>query len=332
MTDKTSSGSKRDFEVAYEEYLATSRSPKFLRTMTHVGSFTYRAQTNFLGGWDAEKERRVIFLLQRTLQEALVESRFHNLDALETRSFEGGMEFRYGDPDYGFRYSINGRGQLVLSREPSSARSFHEWYRRFIPSLVTIIQQTVRIIDSELTGFARDEADWDQNPDKTRPQVIEVESASYNFSVAVELPETQLSAEPPSSELTFPNIQILSESLLRQVPSESGSLTAPTGVSPEEFGKIEYQVNRWQQPSRALEVYRVSAPSNEKWRLLVFNFSYGGVTYVPTVGEREPFDQKKFVTNARSADAYFDFFRQRCLCGFVSDVLSGGHEYSSILW
>ena len=332
MADKPSSGSKRDLEVSYDEYLAASRSPEFLKTMTHVGSFTYLAQTNFLGGWDDKKERRVIFLLQRTLQEALVTSRFHELDQLETRSFEGGIEFRYGDPDYGFRYIINGRGQLMLTRERSSARSFHEWYRRFMPSFVTIIQQTVRIIDGELTGFARDEADWDQNQEKRRPQVIEVESASYNFSVAVELPDTRPDTEPLGSDLTFPNIQILSESLLRQVPSESGSLTVPSGVTPDEFGKIEYHVNRWQQPSRALEVYRVSAPSNEKWRLLVFNFSYSGVTYVPTVGEREPFDQKKFVTNARSSEAYLDFFRQRCLCGFVKDVLSGSQDYSSILW
>ena len=318
MASRQPRDSARSFKITYDDYKSGSAFPHFVDSVTQVGQFSYSAQTNFLGGWSDEKERRVIFRLQRTLQEALRLSGFHNQAQLETRRFRDGIEFHYGDPDYTFTYAIDGRGRIALTRPASSASSFHEWYIRLMPSLTTIILRTIEMIDEELTGFDREEVDFDHNPDKKRDRVIQVETASYNFSVAVEL-----SNIGSDSEATFPNIQILNQSLLRQVPSETGSLTQPSEAMPEEFGKIEYQVNRWQQPSRILEVYRVSAPSNNTWRLLVFEFSYAGTTYVPTVGERQPFSQGDFVTNARTAEAYLEFFRQRCLCGFMKDVLIG---------
>lgn len=324
MASRQPRDSANSFKSSYDNYKKGSTYPDFVESITQIGEFSYHAQTNFLGGWSEEKERRVIFRLQRTLQEALRLSGFHNQAQLETRRFRDGIEFNYGDPDYTFTYAIDGRGRIALTRPPSSARSFHEWYIRLMPSLTTIILRTIEMIDEELTGFDREEVDFDHNPDKKRDRVIQVETASYNFSVAVEL-----SSLDSDSEATFPNIQILNQSLLRQVPSETGSLIVPSKAMPEEFGKIDYQVNRWQQPGSILEVYKVSAPSNRTWRLLAFDFSYAGVTYVPTVGEREPFSQGNFVTNARTAEAYLEFFRQRCLCGFMKDVLigkSGGQE------
>ncbi|AQZ60931.1 unnamed protein product [[Actinomadura] parvosata subsp. kistnae] len=308
-------------DIQYEQYRDTAEDPAFIEAISHVGHFNYLAETNFLGGWDEDKERRITFLLQRTLQEALADSGMHNQSMLEARRFRDGLEFAYTDPDYEFRYVIDGRGRIQLSRPASSARQFHDWYRRLMPMLTGMIVRTIEMIDDELTGFERDEPEREKSPYKKRPRVIRLERASFNFAVAVGLPSA---TDRTEDDVLLPNVQILNHSLLRRVPSQRGSLTDPSTISPHEFGKIDYQVNRWNDEERILEMYKVSAPSNNSWRILVFNFAFGGDTYVPSQGERKPFSQENFLTGTRTAEAYFEFFRQRCLCGFMRDVLLGG--------
>jgi hypothetical protein len=107
------------------------------------------------------------------------------------------------------------------------------------------------------------------------------------------------------------------------VPSEDGTLTDPLSVVPEEFGRATYQVNRWRDPNKVLEMYEVSGPSVNEWTMLFFQFAYVGDTYIPSSGEREPFSQKAFVTGVQTTEAYLDFFRQRSICGFMKGVLAG---------
>jgi len=312
----------------YEDYLDGATNPEFAQMVTHVGEFTFLAQTNFLGGWSEDKERRVVFLLQRTLQEAIDTAGFHNQAMLETRKFENGLEFNYGDSDYSFSYAIDGRGRIQLSRRTSSAKNFHEWYRRFMPSLPAIVLATVEMIDDELTGFEPEEPEREYNKYKRRPRVIQVERAQYKFSVAIELSE-QAKVKAKTNESSLPNIRILNESLLHRVPSRVGSLTDPLTLRPEEFSRIDYQVNRWDEPNQNLEVFKVSAPSNNMWRLLIFDFIYGGDTYIPANGERARFNQNEFLSVIRTESAYLEFFRQRCVCGFLMDVLNRGDTTST---
>jgi len=305
-------------DMEYSEYLSGAENPDFLERIENVAGFSYEAETNFLGGWpdDQNKVRRVIFLLQRTVQEALRLSNFHNQSRLETRRFTDGIEFQYGDPDYGFTFSLDGRGILRITRRSSSARQFHEWYRRFMPSLPSIVMESIDAIDEELTGFNREEAIWDQNKDKNRPRVIQVERASYNFRVAIQTPP-----ENQDSGTSIPNIRVLNHSLLRRVPSANGTLTDPLSVEPDEFGRATYQVTRWRDPGKKLEMYQVSGPSDSEWTMLFFDFSYVGDTYVPAKGKRLAFDQTRFVTGAETAEAYLGFFRERAVGGFMHGVL-----------
>lgn len=316
-------------DLAYEDYLAGAEDPSFLRNIvTNMGDFSYTAQTNFVGGWTwpDDKERRVTLILQRALQDALEASGFHNLALLETRRLRDGVEFHYLDPDYQFTYSVDGRGRLKLTRLRSSAHFFHEWYRRFMPSFTHVLYKTVETIDEELTGLTREENDRQFSKVTPREPIIQVERASYVFNIAVSvsnggegLPETQL-----------PNIQLLNRTLLNRVPSENGTLREPDGMRPDEFGRIDYNVARWNHQRKASEHYNVSAPSNNRWQLLVFQFGYVGETYVPSVGEREKFNQDSFLTGETTSEAYLDFLRQRCLCGFVRDVLFGGRGRSGL--
>ena len=308
-----------DNGLDFDAYADGADDPDLIRSVTHVGAFSFDAQTNFLAGWSEEKERRVVFLLQRTLQDALEESGFHNLALLRTRRLREGIEFEYSDLDYGFTFSLDGQGRINISRRRSSAEGFHEWYRRFMPSLTHIVLRTVEVLDDELTGFDREEADRYFPTGKTkRDPVIQVERASYNFQVVVEISLKDSERRP-----SLPNIQVLNRSLLRRVPSDAGALTDPLTVAPEEFGRIDYQVNRWNQAHQIFENYRVAAPSHNRWQLLLFEFQYGGDTYVPSTGNRLPFNQKAFLTGAVTSDAYLVFFRQHCLSGFMKDVLHG---------
>jgi hypothetical protein len=314
---KTQSLADDDLDLA--AYANGGDDPELIRSVTHVGNFSYEAQTNFLGGWSEEKERRVVFLLQRTLQDALEGSGFHNLGLLETRRLRDGIEFEYRDLDYGFSFSLDGRGRINISRRRSSAENFHEWYRRFMPSLTHIVLRTIEVIDDELTGFDRDGSDRVFPTGKViRPPVIQVERAAYNFQVVVEI-----ELKESSRGRSLPNIQVLNRSLLSRVPSDAGALTDPLTVAPEEFGRIDYQVNRWSRLNQISENYRVAAPSHNRWKLLLFDFQYMGDTYVPSNGDRLPFNQKTFLTGAVTSDAYLVFFRQHCLSGFMKDVLFG---------
>jgi hypothetical protein len=306
-------------EIDYEQYVKESMAPEFIESIDHVAGFTFGAETNFLGGWAEDKERRVIFRLQRSLQDALRLSGFHSQSLLETRRFSDGIEFRFEDPDYEFTVSVDGRGRLQVSRRGSTAKRFHEWYRRFMPSLPSIVMETVDTLDEELTGFDPDEADRDLNGDKKRHPVIQVERATFGFMVAVQILPDSAIVDASST----PNIEILNRSLLRRVPSKSGTLTDPMSAQPQEFGRVTYQVNRWKDPEKILETYKVSGPSNNEWRTLVFDFNYSGDTYVPSSGERQPFEQKSFITGGRISEAYLDFFRQRALAGFMKGVLFG---------
>lgn len=311
-------------DIDFDRFVKEAVDPDFLRQITHISEFTYSAQTNFLGGWAEDKERRVIFRLQRSLQDALRLSGFHNQVELETRRSPDGVEFRYNDPDYEFTYLVDGRGRIGLYRRGSTLRRFHEWYRRFMPSLPSIVLEAVETLDEELTGFSDEEKDQDRRA--KRDAVIRVERASYNFGLVVAISSSRksdLNAEGVT------NIQVLNRSLLRRVPSEDGVLTDPLTLAPDDFGRMTYQVNRWIRPNHALESYRVSGPSNNEWRNLYFDFAYAGETYVPSAGERRPLEQETFVTGASTMDAYITFFRNKAICGFVRGVLQGENGQGS---
>jgi len=181
--------------------------------------------------------------------------------------------------------------------------------------------ETISTIDEELTGYDKSEAYRDLNKEKNRASVIQVERASYNFRVAI-----QTSPTNASNRDSIPNIRVLNHSLLRRVPSHDGNLTDPLSVIPEEFGRATYQVNRWRDPDKVLEMYQVAGPSNNEWTMLFFDFAYVGDTYIPSRGERQPFNHKAFVTGAQTTAAYLDFFRDRSVCGFMKGVLVGGKE------
>jgi hypothetical protein len=305
--------------LTHKAYLAGAADRGILDHITHVGDFSYTAQTNFLGGWSDEKERRVTLLLQSTLQNGLEESGFHNLASLEAKRFRDGIEFQYLDPDYQFSYALDGRGRILLSRPRSSSAAFHEWYRRFMPSFTHIVLSTVQTIDNELTGLGPEETGGKSSPVKPREKVIQVERASYSFNVAVEIEDSPSGQDLP----LLPNIQVLNQTLLSRVPSGTGSLSDPVTMGPEEFGRIDYSVSRWNHQKKVAEHYSVSAPSNNRWRLLLFKFGYVGETYIPSAGERQKFNQDDFLTGETAAEAYLEFFRQKCLCGFIRDVLYG---------
>ncbi|WP_415940090.1 hypothetical protein [Streptomyces sp. 039-1] len=312
-------------QQTYKLYLESSADPDILSRITNVGDFSFTAQTNFLGGWSEEKERRVTLLLQRTIQDALEASGFHNLAALEARRFRDGIEFQYLDPDYQFSYAIDGRGRIALKRPASSAVAFHEWYRNFMPSLPHIAFKTIETIDDELTGLSADEAE--QNPTRPgkRKRIIQAERASYTFNVALQIDLLN----PDQNPLVLPNIEVLNATLVNRVPSATGRLSNPAKMDPGEFGRIDYNVSRWNREKKVSEHYSVSAPSNNRWKLLMFKFSYVGETYVPSDGDREKFEQNEFLAGETAAEAYLDFLRQRCLCGFVRDILYGTQEQPS---
>ncbi|WP_420312222.1 hypothetical protein ACOB87_34735 [Streptomyces sp. YS-B37] len=303
----------------HELYLKNAVDPEMLHRITNVGDFSFTAQTNFLGGWSEEKERRVTLLLQRTIQDALEASGFHNLASLEARRFRDGIEFQYLDPDYQFSYSIDGRGRIALKRPRSSAVAFHEWYRNFMPSMTHIVQRTIDIIDEELTGLSDKETDRNSGKIRKRTSIIQAERASYAFNVAVQIDHSDASQQLP----VLPNIQVLNQTLLSRVPSNTGRLSDPAVVEPDEFGRIDYSVSRWNHRKKVAEHYSVSAPSNNRWKLLLFTFGYVGETYIPSDGDREKFNHADFLTGETTAEAYLDFFRQRSVCGFIRDVLYG---------
>jgi hypothetical protein len=319
------SGKRRKlYDTSYETFIEEARRPALVAAIDYSAGFSFGVQTNFLGGWAEDKARRLIFRLQRSLHEALSLSGFHNQTSLETRRFEDGLEFRFSDPDYEFTMSVDGRGRINLLRAGSSSKRFHEWYRRLMPSLPSIVQRTVAALDEEMTGVGRDEFDDDANESKWRAPAIQVEKASFTFTVVVQVsPE---GAGDAVSAAATPNIAILNRTLLRQVPSSTGELVDPLEVEPNEFGRVTYQVNRWRDPDKILETYLVSGPSNNGWTTLVFDFGFTGDTYVPSVGERQPFAQKTFITGARMAEAYLDFYRDRALSGFMHGVLLGADE------
>ena len=303
-------------DLSYEEFLTSSFQPSFLEAITHISGFSYTAETNLLGGWAEDKDRRVIFRLQSTIQEALKLSGFHNQGALKTRRFSDGVEFSYDDPDFEFTYILDGRGRIVLTRRGSTIRRFHEWYRRFMPSLPALIMESVNTMNEELTGYDREEVEKQRESAEGWQPVIKVERASYNFEMVFEI-----KLDSARDEGVLLNVEILNESLLRRVPASDGSLVDPGSLDPDEFGRVTYQVNRWADAGRALEMYRVSGPSNNNWGNLYFDFSYLGDTYVPSEGERRPFKQEEFVTVGRTTEAYVNFFRDRAICGFVLGVL-----------
>ena len=303
-------------DLSYERFVDEAAQPEFLAQLTHASGFSYVAETNLLGGWAEDKDRRVIFRLQSTIQEALKLSGFHHQAALTTRRLRTGVEFYYDDPDFEFTYTLDGNGRIVLTRQGSTIRQFHEWYRRFMPSLPALILDSVNTMNEELTGFDKDEVEKQRDSNSGWQPVIKVERASYNFHLVVAIKVDSL-----QEDVGLLNVEILNESLLRRVPTRSGWLEDPKALDPNEFGKVTYQVNRWADGGRASEMYRVTGPSNNNWANLFFEFSYTGDTYVPTNGERRPFDQDEFVTLGRTAEAYTDFFRDRAICGFVQGVL-----------
>lgn len=307
------------YPTEYEE-LDSMKFSEFLRGkddlcgVSNIHDFEYNASTTLAGRWskviDAD---RVAIRVQASILESLRLAEFHNPGDLDVLLLPGGIRFEYSDPDYGFVWSIDDDGAIKLRRPGSSLKRFHEWYRKFMPSVSSVLREIVAALDDEIARTSG------------RRNNLAIHDVSYTFRIICFGFAPVPNQKTPLGEVPVVTNLDLMKRLLNRLPDADGRLADTGDVRREEYGRLDYQASRWVKTgeTNANEVYRVEAPSNNAWSSLWFTFLFGGSTRYAEDGTRQPFDSDSFVAPSLNDEAYLHFFRDRAVQNFLSSVTSG---------
>lgn len=289
-------------ELADMTFAQFQGNDPFFRMMQDVASFSLRVKLPMIGRWeDDDAAQRVGFRLYDYLADALTEAHFYSAGSIELKTTESDIKVAYIDPEYGFEIVLDPDGWLSINRAGSSLHRFHNWFVRLMPSAQGIVQMMVSATIEEIrrkTGYER----------KLTMQkgVFKWSVIAYGFTTAQGKPVRNLD---------------LVRKALPLMPDGEGRLTTEL-VPQETLGRTEFTVHKWADPPTEgrREVYEVSAPSNNEWSSLWFDFMYAGDTYYDHKGDRFEFKPDRFISPRDLHKPYIQFFRDHALRGFLASV------------
>ncbi|MGE6955066.1 hypothetical protein [Staphylococcus capitis] len=295
--------------MTFEEFIAESPNPRFLQGLNVDVGFALTVASGIpLELCSDEIRRRAAIRLQSAVDEALDASGLSGTVAPSVLvSRTQGIQIIVDDADNSFRAKISEQGVIEISRQLSTLRSFHHWYSAMLLSVVPMALQICEILGEEVHDYWR-------SPDYERRQYVgnkpnfKLRDAVYRYYVRM----------PPSSSRRIPPAF---QKLLMRAPGDDGSLVdyAPFRGN---YGRIQLEVARNGRGSQALEKYQISTTSGAKKESIGFIFSYSAPTENHDGHVRPLVQTMDFLTNAATQESYLGFFRERCLCGFVRDLLA----------
>jgi hypothetical protein len=246
---------------------------------------------------------------------ALEAASFYAFDRLRPVLDQNRAGVAFEDDDYGFQIVLDADGDIVLARSGSSFQRFHEWYRRLMPSVESLVNRLVVAFAEVVSTHRKTHSSDEKDVHEVHPVMV---SYSYNF--------VGYDFKRPPAETLERNVAIMTR-LLGVVPQEDGHLVAVPERDIEalrEYGRLDVTLSRWSENpgGKARQLYSVSAPGNRRHSTVFFNFSYRGETYQdPATGERHLFDPSDFLKFFEIP--YVAFLKEKALEGFLTDLTDG---------
>jgi hypothetical protein len=240
---------------------------------------------------------KIMTLIYDHLRKVVSAANFFYEDQLRMRRGPDQITIEYGDDRFSFSVSCRDRS-IVIERNGSHLRNFHDWYIALMPSAPSIITRVAEIM-SLVT---------DQRVDILRA------SYQYNFLIYDIIPENG-SGNVRNS--------VIMQKLLKGYPDDSGIVTDTTEVL-SSVARADVSITRWIRVDdnwRSVR-FKVEAPSNKNGTGLWFTFEYRGESYTsPETGIREAFSPQHFLNDYEAA--YTKFLRDTALARFMESLLKG---------
>jgi hypothetical protein len=285
-----------------------SKAPIF-RNLANINNFSMLIEVPRVYRWiNTPTATLVLSRLYDEVSRALTAAEFHSLNRLKPVLTQRSVSVEFDDADYGFTLVFDEDGDLNLLRRGSSFARFYEWYRRFMPSLESLVSRVLQGILEEVT--------MGRPSGQSFSPVLRPVRAQYRFRfIAYDF------VRPPS-DVVVRNSEVMTR-LVQSLPGASGHLEGVSASAFEEFGRMDVNLNRWSPHPMGYcrEVYAVEAPGNRGYSSVWFEFSYIGESREDAAGERTAFDPSLFLSRV---DVPIDqFLRQRAIEAFVQDFTEG---------
>ncbi|MEV6159900.1 hypothetical protein AB0L53_57135 [Nonomuraea sp. NPDC052129] len=277
----------------------------FFRYLDNINEFAITAAVPPVGAplWNDPKFISVVTeKAYDYLREVIKGSDFYYESELSLYRDASGFGVRYADDEYGFRVLFR-EGQILIRRAGSNFRTFHDWFTRFMSAGQGIV--------TKATGILSESCE----------RRIDVLQASFDFEFIV------YDITPEGSNASVRNPEIM-KTLIKTWPGTTGVVSDDLDVL-NTVARADFAVHRWAdvRDMKCLERYSISAPANNRWNSLWFEFQLRGESYTdPENGKRTAFNPTAFL-NAYD-DAYITFLRGKAILGFMNSLLAG-HRFKS---
>lgn len=239
-----------------------------------------------------------------SLATAVGKAKFFSEDEIGLVSGPNKCGATYNDDRFDFGLHLES-SRLVLHREGSRFKDFHEWYTSLMPHVPVLSSSVLDMLKT------------------TTRRECKVLRAGFVFKFLLH----DLIREGDKEEAARQNSEIMAR-LVRGVPSSSGRLSQEA-KDVASTSRTDVNITRWverqrgpQEPNWRLERYLVEAPANKRGAGLWLTFGYGGETYsLPDGNERIGFSGREFMSEWDTA--YIDFLRDKAIAEFLATLTEG---------
>jgi len=260
----------------------------------NINGFSLVAAFPAISNWDDPLFRsKLQDRLHDDITKLLRTAEFFSEGNLEQRKAADYFSIYYEDDIYSFTIACY-HDRLVVKKHGIKLKTFHKWYFSAVPGFKQLFSSLLSVMSKELG----------------REQTIT--SVYYEFQfITYDFIERGKSLR---------NYTVLSK-LTTQVPDESGSIQEMSSEQ-RNITRWDYKVHCWDflnnQERRKL-TYSVTAPSNQQFSGLWFEFTYGSETFTdPDTGKREWIDPQMLLDEFERA---YDFMWHKASKGFISSLL-----------
>ena len=314
-----------EYKIPLPPIVEVENITQFAHTVGIAGLYSHSLGEGGLAAL-ADGSYRIVF-------DALDAARFYAQSNLTSEVVGSVVRLSYSDPELGFEIEIDPSSRISLTRQGSSLRRFHDWYRSFAlgfhGSVLTPVLDLLRRL-GQLSS---------QLPDSPGHQIA-ITRVDFKFTLI--LHDVHFPSSPTNSSAP-PNLTAM-QRLIHVVPAANGSFIGSeqlgTPISHDgmaghvpDMGRVDYLVNRAttiadvdssEDAVTAFEHYKVEAPSNNSWGTLWVNFGVSGHSSESDTGDREHFDGGAFLRPATYSYVYREFFRDKALGQFLASLMEGG--------
>jgi hypothetical protein len=289
----------------FKEYKNHSR---VLNHLLDIQEFSLVVEIPPINGWKDDKfSSNVMDKLYDNLIEVVRAAKFYYEDQLSTSTEVDGIKVTYSDDRYPFSVECN-VNYIIIRRRGCRFPNFHDWYKAFMPSAQSVINNAVTILSAE-----------------TGRSILPLR-ASHRFKFLIyDIRSTETDDKVRNTEIV--------QKLLKVFPDDSGHLADPI-TEPEvlaSMGRLDVNLIRWigSKDNRRRLRFSVEAPGNLNYSTLWFTFEYAGESYTSPdeYNLREAFNPDVFLTE--HSQAYVSFLRDGAINKFMEGLLRGYNFKSS---